>query len=73
MMYEIATSVERRSRASEHLHVKVFSDKLPELVESRIKEWLHLHRVKIHHIGQSQSEKGGNFLFVISLFYEFDY
>ena len=49
--------------------VKIFVEKDPSLAEKNINEWLKENRVYIHHIGQSQSEKGGNFLFTISLFY----
>ena len=51
------------------LKMKVFTEATHALVENRVNEWLQHHRVTVAHIGQSQSEKGGNFLFTISLFY----
>jgi hypothetical protein len=51
------------------LKMKVFTEATHGLVENRVNEWLQHHRVTVTHIGQSQSEKGGNFLFTISLFY----
>lgn len=41
----------------------------PEDAEKAVNEWLKENDVTIHHIAQSQSEKGGQFVFVISLFY----
>ena len=49
--------------------VKIFVDKDPKEAEKNINTWLRQNQVYIHHVGQSQSEKGGNFLFTISIFY----
>lgn len=51
------------------LKMKVFTEKTHGLVEAKVNDWLEYNRVTVEHIGQSQSEKGGNFLFTISLFY----
>ena len=51
------------------LEVKSFVGDRPELVEATINEWLQDNEVVVHHIGQSQSERNGRFVFVISLFY----
>jgi hypothetical protein len=48
---------------------KIFIAKDPLEAERNINAWLKENRVYIHHIGQSQSEKGGNFLFTISIFF----
>jgi hypothetical protein len=49
--------------------VKIFIAKDPAEAEKNINSWLKETKVYIHHVGQSQSEKGGNFLFTISIFY----
>ncbi|SHF74264.1 hypothetical protein [Flavisolibacter ginsengisoli] len=51
------------------LKMKLFTESTHSLVETKVNEWLQHHSVTIAHIGQSQSEKGGKFLFTISLFY----
>jgi hypothetical protein len=49
--------------------IKMFVHNNPKEAEKAIGEWLQENDVRIHHIAQSQSEKGGNFVFVITLFY----
>jgi len=49
--------------------VKMFIHKDPEAVEAMVNNWLHENNVDVQHIGQSQSEKNGNFVFILSLFY----
>ena len=51
------------------LEVKSFVNDHPEKVEQSINEWLHKNNVVVQHVGQSQSERNGKFVFVISLFY----
>ena len=51
------------------LKVKTFISDHPETVEEKVNEWLQQNNVAVHHIGQSQSERNGRFVFVISLFY----
>ena len=53
--------------SSEKIKMFHFSDL--STVEETINTWLMENEVDIHHIGQSQSEKGGRFLFVVSLVY----
>jgi len=50
-------------------HIKMFVHNNPKDAEKAIADWLQENDVRIHHIAQSQSEKGGNFVFVITLFY----
>jgi hypothetical protein len=51
------------------MEVKTFISDRPELAEIEINEWLQQNKVHIHHIGQSQSERNGRFVFVITLFF----
>lgn len=51
------------------LQVKMFIHKDPKEVEKTIAHWLTQNEVRVHHIAQSQSEKGGQFIFVVTLFY----
>ncbi|HJW17035.1 MAG TPA: hypothetical protein VJ499_07940 [Flavisolibacter sp.] len=69
-MEEIQLSQSRiTSKDKTVLKMKLFTESTHSLVETRVNEWLQHHNVSIAHIGQSQSEKGGKFLFTISLFY----
>ncbi len=49
--------------------VKMFIQKDPLQTEIAVNQWLKHNRVKVTHMSQSQSEKGGNFFFVLSIFY----
>ena len=49
--------------------VKMFIHNNPRDAEKTIAQWLKENDVIIHHIAQSQSEKGGSFVFVVTLFY----
>lgn len=51
------------------MDVKIFVQKDPADAEKAVSQWLRQNNVVIHHIGQSQSERGGHFVFTISLFY----
>jgi hypothetical protein len=51
------------------LEVKTFVSDHPETVEKNINEWLQLNSVMVQHVGQSQSERNGRFVFVITIFY----
>ena len=51
------------------MKVKVFIFKNPELAEEHLSTWLETNSVAIHHISQSQSEKNGAFLLILSVFY----
>jgi hypothetical protein len=50
--------------------VKLFISTDPEKVQGDIGDWLNENKVRIQHIGQSQSERNGRFVFIISLFYQ---
>lgn len=54
---------------SSALQVKMFVHNNPKDAEREIARWIKENNVIIHHIAQSQSEKGGSFIFVITLFY----
>jgi hypothetical protein len=51
------------------VQVKMFVHSNPRDAEKAIAQWLKENDVIIHHIAQSQSEKNGSFVFVITLFY----
>ena len=51
------------------VQVKMFVHNQPKEAEKAIAQWLKENDVIIHHIAQSQSEKGGSFVFVLTLFY----
>lgn len=54
---------------SSAVQVKMFVHNDPKDAEKAIAQWLRENSVTIHHMAQSQSEKGGSFVFVITLFY----
>jgi hypothetical protein len=54
---------------SSAVQVKMFVHSNPKDAEREIAQWLKENDVIIHHIAQSQSEKGGSIVFVITLFY----
>jgi hypothetical protein len=54
---------------SSSLEVKMFVNNRPIDAEKQVSQWLKENDVTIHHIAQSQSEKNGSFVFVITLFY----
>jgi hypothetical protein len=54
---------------SSSVQVKMFMHSHPRDAERAIQQWLEENQVSIHHIAQSQSEKSGSFVFVITLFY----
>lgn len=54
---------------SSSVQVKMFIQNNPKDAEKAISQWLNENDVIIHHIAQSQSEKGGHFVFVVTLFY----
>lgn len=54
---------------SSSVKVKMFIHQNPKDAEKAIAQWLKENDVIIHHIAQSQSEKGGSFVFVLTLFY----
>jgi hypothetical protein len=69
-------SIANRPVTSETLHtareteVKMFHSNNPSEVETEVNHWLQQNEVNVQHIGQSQSEKNGKFVFVLSVFYQ---
>ena len=51
------------------LHVKMFIHTDPAEAEKSVSIWLKQNDVAIDHITQSQSEKNGKFVFVLTVFY----
>jgi hypothetical protein len=54
---------------SSAVEVKMFVYNNTREAEKALSQWLKENDVTIHHIAQSQSEKNGSFVFVITLFY----
>lgn len=54
------------------MEVKLFIAENPQLAENLVNDWLQGSPVRVHHVGQSQSEKNGRFVFVISIYYTKD-
>lgn len=54
------------------MEVKLFVAENPNQAESQVNEWLQINPAKVHHVGQSQSERNGRFVFVISIYYTRD-
>lgn len=50
--------------------IKVFRFRELEYIEKEINEWMSLEKVIIRHVAQSQSEKQGWFVFVVTVYYE---
>ena len=71
-MYVIATDRKQgviTEEVSSKTTAKMFMHSDPETAIKQVNEWLSCTDVNIQHICQSQSEKGGRFIFVISVFY----
>jgi hypothetical protein len=51
------------------MEVKMFVCNSPQAAEKEVNTWLAQNPVSVSHITQSQSERGGAFIFVLSLFY----
>jgi hypothetical protein len=54
---------------TESVQVKMFIHNNPKDAEKAIAQWLKQNHISIRHITQSQSEKNGSFVFVVSVFY----
>ena len=54
---------------SETVQLKIFVNRDVKEAEKAISQWLAQNDVTIEHLAQSQSEKGGSFVFVMSVFY----
>ena len=53
----------------ETMKVKMFVHNSPEAAEKEINDWLAVQQVNISHITQSQCERQGRFVLVVSVFY----
>jgi serine protease inhibitor len=57
-------------KSTTNTKVKMFILSNPENAEEKLQEWLQTkHDISIDHIVQSQSERNGRFLFIVSIFY----
>ena len=51
------------------MEVKLFIAENPQAAEEQVNGWLQRSTPKVHHVGQSQSERNGRFVFVITIYY----
>ena len=51
------------------MQTKIFVHSSAEAAEKALNDWLEVNNVQVQYIGQSQSEQGGRFVFIISVFY----
>ena len=51
------------------MEAKMFVHPSVQEGEKAVNEWLQNNEVSVQYIGQSQSEQGGRFVFIISVFY----
>jgi hypothetical protein len=51
------------------MEAKMFVHHTASEAEKAVNEWLGKNNVNVQYIGQSQSEKGGRFVFIVSVFY----
>ena len=51
------------------MEAKIFVHNSAEAAEKSLNDWLENNNVNVQYIGQSQSEQGGRFVFIISVFY----
>jgi aspartokinase len=51
------------------MEVKVFVHQSAIEAEKEVNNWMAENNISVQYIGQSQSEKSGKFVFVISVFY----
>ncbi|MFL5772567.1 MAG: hypothetical protein ACJ75F_05385 [Flavisolibacter sp.] len=52
------------------MEVKMFIHHTLDMVEKNVNDWLAQTKISIRHITQSQCERQGKFVFVMSVFYE---
>jgi hypothetical protein len=69
LMYSLEKGAASIAHVNTSLQVKIFVHQNFTDAENSISSWLEENRVQIQHIGQSQSEKGGKFIFTVSVFY----
>ena len=63
-------SITAPKRLEKGTQVKMFIFQTPETAEESLQSWLMQNNVEIDHIVQSQSERNGKFLFIVSIFYK---
>lgn len=51
------------------MEVKMFIHSGPDLAEKDVNEWLSQNPVRVCHVTQSQCERQGRFVLIISVFY----
>jgi hypothetical protein len=51
------------------MQTKIFVHNSAEAAEKALNDWLETNHVQVQYIGQSQSEQGGRFVFIVSVFY----
>jgi len=51
------------------MQTKIFVHSSVEAAEKALNNWLEVNDVQVQYIGQSPSEQGGRFVFIISVFY----
>jgi hypothetical protein len=52
------------------MEVKMFVHNSPDSAEKELNEWLLKQRIRVCHVTQSQCERQGRFVFVVSVFFE---
>ena len=51
------------------MQTKMFVHSSAAAAEKALNDWLEVNNVQVQYIGQSQSEQGGRFVFIVSVFY----
>ncbi len=51
------------------MEAKMFVHHTAAEAEKAVNDWLGNNNVNVQYIGQSQSEQGGRFVFIVSVFY----
>ncbi|WP_162944827.1 hypothetical protein [Flavisolibacter nicotianae] len=62
----------RRSTVTSNnvMEVKMFVHNSPDAAEKALNDWLPSQKIKVCYVTQSQCEKQGRFVIVVSVFYE---
>ena len=68
MLAEVQETLLLETETSTQVKFFIYND--PAEAEKAVAEWLAVNHIEIQHIGQSQGERGGKFLFTIILFYK---
>ena len=64
------SKLQLQTEAKVVMKVKMFVRHSLEDLEKEVNEWIERQEIRIGHVTQSQCEKQGKFVFVISVFYE---